>query len=435
MKTLTELYIFEANNKEQDTDGRGSSTWHNVLEGKYLPYTFARSFLLTNDIMMISLVLFIGITTQAPIVIRAGLELLFVFAYVLLLLARSTKQFWRVVGIYLVAIGVSIIMNLVFTGMWGSAILYILYVTLSYRFPLRWALPLTVLGFFALVATNGVLWHLSSQLGTLGFNLALIAGLCWFGWTRRTQYLLIVSLRETQEQLRKQIARTEELAAERERTRIARDIHDVLSHSLAVLSIQVQAARHLRTRDTERLDAKLDEMALLIRESISESRRVVGLLREKPTTLTTQDDVSTSLQSFIVTFNERTGISCHFEESGTPHEVSIRHREILHLALREMLTNAHRHGSAKTAWVTLRWRETDMLVEVRDDGMGANGTQTNTFGQEKDEHHGLQGMRERAALLGGEVTTTPKETGGFLVNISLPYEQVDKRTTSVGSIV
>ncbi len=433
MSTLTELYIFEAH-KEHDSNGQ-ESTWHNVLEGKQLPYTFARSFLLTNDIMMVGLALFIGITTQAPIVIRAGLELLFVGAYVLLLFARSTRQFWRVIGMYLVAIGVSVIMNLFFPGMWGSAILYILYVTLSYRFPLRWALLLTIIGFFALIATNGVLWHLSRQLGTLGFNLALIAGLYWFGWTRRTQYLLIVSLRETQEQLRRQIARSEELAAERERTRIARDIHDVLSHSLAVLSIQVQAARHLRTRDTERLGAKLDEMAVLIRESISESRRVVGLLREKPTTLTTQDDVSTSLQSFIVTFNERTGISCHFEESGTPHGVGTQHREILHLALREMLTNAHRHGSAKSAWISLQWRETDMLVDVRDDGMGANGTQTNTFGQETDGHHGLQGMRERAAMLGGEVNAGPQETGGFQVSIRLPYEQVDERTTRAGSIV
>ena len=433
MNTLTELYIFEAN-KERDTHEQ-VNTWNNVLEGKHLPYTFARSFLLTNDIMMVSLALFIGITTQAPIVVRAGLELLFVGAYVLLLLARSTKQFWHVVGMYLVAIGVSVLMNLVFPGMWGSVILYILYVTLSYRFPLRWALPFTVLCFFALIATNGVLRHLSSQPGTLGFNLALVVGLCWFGWTRRTQYLLIISLRETQEQLRRQIARSEELAAERERTRIARDIHDVLSHSLAVLSIQVQAARHLRTRDTERLAAKLDEMAVLIRESISESRRVVGLLREKPTTLTTQDDLSTSLQSFIVTFNERTGISCHFEESGTPHEVSTQHREILHLALREMLTNAHRHGSAKSAWVTLQWRDTDMLVEVRDDGMGTNGTQMNAFAQGIDGHHGLQGMRERAAILGGEVNAEPKETGGFVVSIRLPYEQINEKTTRAGSIV
>ena len=434
MNMPKELYIFEMTVEEHDTSGHevvGST----ILVGKPLPYEFARSFLLTNDLLMVGLAFYIGITTQAPVGIRAGLELLFVGTYVLLLFARSTKQFWQAISMYLVTIGLTIIVNLVFPGAWGSVILYILFATVCYRFPLRWALPFAVLCFFVLIATNGVLRHLPNQPETLGINLALFIGLCWFGWTRRTQYLLVVRLRETQEQLRMQMARSEELAAERERTRIARDIHDVLSHSLAVLSIQVQAARHLRTRDTERLAAKLDEMAVLIRESITESRRVVGLLREKPAANSTQDELSASLQSLVLTFNERTGISCHFEENGIPYEVSTQHREILHLALREMLTNAHRHGAAKTIWVTLQWQEMNMFIEVRDDGTGANGTQMDMFGQEIGGHHGLQGMRERAATLGGEVNAGPKETGGFLVRIRLPYEQFNEKTTKAGSSV
>src|SRR5947209_10122181 len=204
--------------------------------------------------------------------------------------------------------------------MWGSVLFYVLFVTLFYRFPLVWSLPLAVICILALIATDGVLRILPSQqagnAGLLAFNLALAAALCWFGWTRRTQYLLVVRLHETQEQLREQMARSEELATERERTRIARDIHDVLSHSLAVLSRQVQAARQLVTRDPERLATKLDDMAALIRESISESRRVVGLLRENPATLSANDDLSASLRSIASTFNERTGIHCRFDESG-----------------------------------------------------------------------------------------------------------------------
>ncbi len=141
------------------------------------------------------------------------------------------------------------------------------------------------------------------------------------------------------------------------------------------------------------------------------------------------------MQSLVLTFNERTGISCSFEESGISHEVSTQHREILHLALREMLTNAHRHGAAKTIWVTLQWREIDMLIEVRDDGIGANGTQMDTSMQEIDGHHGLQGMRERAAILGGEVNAGLQETGGFLVSMRLPYERADERITRAGSRV
>ena len=429
MNILTELYIFEPTSRERDIK---EWVWSNTLVGKCLPYAFARGFLLTNDLVLVGIALYFAITSQVSLGIRVIFELLFIGAYALLLVARSTKRYQRVIGMYLIVIGAATIMNLIFPGIWeGDVILYILYVTLCYRFPLHWALPLTIISFFVLIVTNGVLWHLPSQLRDLGINVALVVGLCWLGWTRRTQYLLIVRLRETQEQLRQQMARSEEMAAERERTRIARDIHDVLSHSLAVLSIQVQAARHLRTRDTERLAAKLDEMAILIRESITESRRVVGLLREQPTAI--QDELSTSLQSQVLTFNERTGIACSFEEQGTAHEIGTQHREILRLALREMLTNAHRHGAAKTIWVTLQWHETDVLLEACDDGAGANEIQKDVAQRKNSGHHGLQGMRERATALGGAINAGPRETGGFEVSIRLPYALYREGTIKTGS--
>jgi signal transduction histidine kinase len=313
-------------------------------------------------------------------------------------------------------------------------------VILFYRFPLAWSLPLSGVCILSLVASDGALQLLlvrhPGNPGMLVFNLALAGGLCWFGWTRRTQYLLVMRLHEAQEQLRQQMLRSEELAAERERTRIARDIHDVLSHSLAVLSIQVQAARHLVTRDPERLAAKLEEMATLIRESITESRRVVGLLREQPPASSGQDDLAASLRSIATTFNERTGIHCRFEESGSPHKINPQQRETLQLALREMLTNAHRHGAAQTVWITSRWREASIILEVRDDGIGSSAAHPDTSAQELSNgvggHHGLQGMRERAEALGGQVEAGPAETGGFTVTLRLPYEPSGERAAKAG---
>jgi len=430
MNTLTKLYIFEMIPREQRAPGI-AGWWSSVQQGKQVPYAFTRSLLLTYDVSMLSVAVLIGIMTRASVITIMGLELLFVCVCVLLLIARSCKQFLPVVGVYLAVVGLAMLLNLVFPGTWGSVGLYVLCVTVLYRFPLGWSLPLAGICILALIATDGQ-WrgpapplHFSPAM--LAFTLALACGLCWFGWTRRTQYLLVMRLHEVQEQLKEQMVRSEELAAERERTRIARDIHDVLSHSLAILSIQVQAARQLVTRDPERLAAKLDDMATLIRESISESRRVVGLLREKPPTLSGQDELGASLRSIATTFNERTGIHCRFEESGTPHKISAQQRETLQLALREMLTNAHRHGAAQTVWITLRWREGSTLLEVRDDGMGANAAHTDTFTAEMSNgtggHHGLQGMRERAAALGGEVEAGPVETGGFTVTVRLPVER------------
>jgi signal transduction histidine kinase len=438
MKLWTDFYIFETIPKDQRTLGK-VGWWNSVQQGKQVPFAFARAVRLTSDVVLVGLAVLIGVTTQAPAMTIAGLEILFVSMGALLLVSRIFKQFFLVVGVYLGIILLGCILNLFYPGTWGSVGLYTVCVIMLYRFPPGWALPLAGICILTLLATDGALrlppfQHQGSS-GMLAFSLALAGGLCWFGWTQRAQYLLVVRLHETEEQLRKQMTRSEALAAEQERTRIARDIHDVLSHSLAVLSIQIQAARHLMS-DPARLTAKLDDMAMLIRESITESRRVVGMLREIPLAPSWQDDLSANLRSIATTFNERTGVACRFEESGTPHNVSPQQRETLQLALREMLTNAHRHGTAQTVWITLRWQDACLTLAVHDDGLGMNAATTETFADETNNgasgHHGLEGMRERAQALGGQVEAGPAETGGFSVCLSLPYEHSSEQITQKG---
>jgi signal transduction histidine kinase len=142
------------------------------------------------------------------------------------------------------------------------------------------------------------------------------------------------------------------------------------------------------------------------------------------------------LQAIADTFTQRTGISCRFEESGTPHMVNSQQKETLQLALRETLTNAHRHGAAQTVWLTLRWGEASVSLEMHDDGVGANAVQTDIFAQAMSNgangHHGLEGMRERATALGGEVEAGPGETGGFTVTLRLPYEMSGQKAAQKG---
>ncbi len=454
LNNLTQLYIFEPVPQTQGLPGiRGwwSNTWGSVQQGKYVPYAFARGVRLIFDVVMLCIAIVISTTMHAPGLVIAGAELLFLATAALFVFSRAFRQFSHVVMVYLAIICLCILLNLFFPGRWGNVGLYMLSVILLYRFPPSWSLPLAGLSLLSLIVSDGVLPLLNAhQLETLIPSLLLTASLCWFGWTQRVQYLLIVRLHEVQEQLREQMVRSEALAAEHERARIARDIHDVLSHSLAVLSIQVQAARQLLTRDPERLAVKLEDMATLIRESITESRRVVGLLREQQSVNTPQDDLGTGLRSITATFNERTGIRCRFEEEGTPYKVRPQQRETLELALREMLTNAHRHGAAQTVWITLRWQDTRVMLETRDDEVGAkivqahdtmntaahsaeNGVGQGTGADATGGHHGLQGMRERATALGGEVAAGPGEEGGFVVSISLPYEQSGERLIKKGS--
>lgn len=441
MNLWRELALFEIIPKAQRTADQ-QHWWNQVRRGKSVPYPFGRGIRMASDVMMLCVAVIIGVTNEPRVQLSTliPMELLFLGMLAGLLIARTFKHMVLAAGMYLIVVALAVPLDLAFPGTWGSVGLYSLCFILLYAFPLRWSLPLAGVCVLALAATNGLLHLLLPSLplppagdppGTLIFSPLLAGVLGWIGWSLRTQYLLVVRLHEVQEQLREHMTRSEELATERERTRIARDIHDVLSHSLAVLSIQVQALRPLAARHPEQVGAKLDDMAALIRESISESRRVVGLLREKPPVPGAQDDPGASLRALALTFNERTGIHCHVAENGTPRQLRPHQQETLQLALRELLTNAHRHGAAQTVWITLRWREASLIMTVSDDGRGAKATPLDTFAQESETsvegHHGLQGMRERLEDLGGEIEAKTAETGGFIVTLFLPFELPNDR--------
>jgi signal transduction histidine kinase len=322
----------------------------------------------------------------------------------------------------------NILLNLLFPGNWGDFGLLALCGFVLYRFPLRWSCPIVALSIAGLAENHGLnavllTRHLgsNSQLITL---LAIAACLCWVGWSRRMQHLQVVRLQEMQKQLREQLERAEELAATRERVRIARDMHDVLAHSLTVLSIQVQAARQLVHQHPDLLSKKLEDMAALLRESIAESRRVVGLLRGTVTSSLSHGVISTQLQAAVDRFSERTGIHCAFEEKGMPQHISNKQGETLQYALQEALTNAHRHGAASHIWAELRWQEAQVTLHVCDDGQGQSALQPQDT--TRPGHHGLQGMRERATALGGMLQAGPQPEGGFAVTLSLPCGKAER---------
>ena len=404
--------------------------WHNVQQTPFVSFPFARGTLLASDVLLLSILVIIGITIPNSGATKLNMELLFGSICGLLFIARLLRHILQVVGTYLAIVCLAAILNLHFPGMWGTPGIYTLSVTLCYRLPLRWSLYLAAICVVTIVLTNDVLPFLalplpqSVNIGNAILTLVLTNILCWFGWNLRNQYLLVVRLQETREQLQTQMERNEEMATERERTRIARDIHDVLSHSIAVLSIQVQAARHLIRRDPEQLEAKLDEMAVLLRESAAESRQIVGLLRVQTPLSGEQDRLEIQLRTIAATFAKRTGIRCSFEERGTSQPLPPPERETLGLALREILTNAHRHGAAQMVWVTLQWNQTSLLLTARDDGQSmhtqAFPTHAGDISTEIGEHHGLQGMRERIEALGGVIEAGPTAQGSFGVQIRLP---------------
>src|SRR5262249_40030140 len=143
-----------------------------------------------------------------------------------------------------------------------------------YRFPWRWSLPMlgavAALFIVVIVIPPRFFFHQTVSFSTAIGNLGGLAAVPCIAASLRARGVVIQRLRVSEAQLRAEMKRTAELAAAHERARIARDIHDVLAHSLTVLSIQTQAARQIITRQPEQAALMLDEMAGMLRESIVE---------------------------------------------------------------------------------------------------------------------------------------------------------------------
>lgn len=182
-------------------------------------------------------------------------------------------------------------------------------------------------------------------------------------------------------------ALTENLVITTERERVARDVHDVLGHSLTVVSVKAELAERLVDADPERAKDELVQIQQLTRQALAEIRATVGGLRVAR--LTEQIDASRRAL-------EDAGIECRLPAD--PSVVEPRHRVVLAWALREAVTNVVRHSSAHTCSVELG---SDWLT-VADDGRGLRG---------RREGNGLRGMRERVHAAGGTVSVQPGPDG------------------------
>ncbi|WP_300345639.1 sensor histidine kinase [Nesterenkonia sp.] len=188
----------------------------------------------------------------------------------------------------------------------------------------------------------------------------------------------------------------EQLRAAEERDRIARDVHDVLGHSLTVLSIKAQLARRLVAADPQRADAELGEIEQLARESLEQVRSTVTRLRAPQ--LPAELEVARSSLTAA-------GVDVEIRGHSTGDEPGA---DLMAWTLREAVTNVLRHAQASRCCIQI---SPERLV-ISDDGLGV---------QSSAEGNGLRGLRERAAAIGARVSVGPAEgPGGTRVEVRFP---------------
>ena len=204
-------------------------------------------------------------------------------------------------------------------------------------------------------------------------------------------------------------------AATEERTRIARELHDLVGHAVSLMTVQAGVARvALEGHDRERASEALTAVETAGRQALDELRRVLGMLR------TVGDDAGDGLGpqpglgaiAELVDQHRRAGLPVRLEVAGEPRPVPAGVELCLYRVVQESLTNVRKHAGAPPTEVDLRYAPEVVEVAVRDQGPGPRSRGR--------EGHGVAGMRERVGLYGGTFRAGPGTDGGFVVEASVP---------------
>jgi signal transduction histidine kinase len=220
------------------------------------------------------------------------------------------------------------------------------------------------------------------------------------------------SLREAEARARRlELERREAIADER--ARIARELHDVIAHSVSVMTVQAGAAEEMLKLDPARAVEPVRAVQQTGREALNEMKRLVGMLREHDEEVGLEPQPRLRDLERLVAQVREAGLEVDLCVEGEPRPLPVGIDLSAYRVVQEGLTNALKHAGGARATVTVSYREDGLAIEVSDDGSAPAGAGTG---------HGLVGMRERVGVFGGTFDAGPRESGGFAVRALLPLE-------------
>ncbi|WOX13090.1 sensor histidine kinase [Streptomyces sp. N50] len=263
------------------------------------------------------------------------------------------------------------------------------------RLPIAVAVPVTAVSLAIFAAVNNDVW-LTTAVTTAGLALA--------GYTLRLDAEARGSAQRLLTQERMARAAEAESAALAERARIAREIHDVLAHSLSAQLVHLEAARLLieRGADRETILERVVAARGMARDGLVETRQALSALRGE----------MSPLEDFLTEIVDTTG-RAEVTVTGDRRQLPAEASQAVRRVAQEALTNVRKHAPGAKVLLTLDYGEHEVTLDVRDSG-GSPGELTGAGGG-----YGLLGMRERAELLGGSLLAGPDEEG-FVVTLKVP---------------
>ena len=214
------------------------------------------------------------------------------------------------------------------------------------------------------------------------------------------------------------LEREQEAALRAERARIARELHDLVTHSVSVMVLQTGAAREIMSRDEHRSRELLESVESSGRSALEELRHMLGLLADQDgdAPLSPQPGV-TEIPTLIEQVRQA-GVAIELSVEGEPRVVSGGAALAAYRIVQEALTNVLKHAGGAPTRVLLRWTDAALELEIVDRGPPPSGAP-----QDASAGRGLAGMHERAAMYGGTLEAHPGPDRGYAVRARLPLEQ------------
>jgi signal transduction histidine kinase len=352
--------------------------------------------------------------TAQPTPPRGMLALGYALALLHNLPLAARRRFPGTVLALVVASGLAVATLGVPPDLLGIAILVAVYSVAAYGD--RWVslagLAAAELGSAAVQLTQG-----SFQWPTPITNALVIAAAWLLGHFVGVRRAYTARLERTAELERARAEQARQAVAE-ERLRLARELHDVVAHSISVIAVQSGVGAHVASTQPEEAAKALAAIEATSRAALTELRRLLGVLRQEDEP---QGDLApvpglADLDSLLAEV-AKAGLGVRLQVEGRPAQLPAGVDLSAYRIVQEALTNVVKHAGPARAQVAIRYRDQEVMVEVTDDGRGAAAP---TGDGRARVGHGLIGMRERVAVFGGDLDVGPRPGGGFRVAARLP---------------
>jgi signal transduction histidine kinase len=197
-----------------------------------------------------------------------------------------------------------------------------------------------------------------------------------------------------------------------ERLRIAREVHDTVAHAIAVINVQAGVTAHVLDRRPQQARETLVTIEQTSARALGELRATLGMLRDAEDRRAPTPGLGQVEE--LVGMAREAGLDVKLEVASPPRELPSAVDQAAYRILQESITNVIRHAGPARVTVSLTYGPSDLQLRITDDGCGPRHADGSQGGR------GIVGMRERAALLGGELTAGPRQGGGFQVQARLP---------------